>query len=65
MSFSFAIIDSTATTALKFIGKVKIKKTWILRKCEKINQLALSPEYNSKSGMQLDSGTGVYFSLYD
>ena len=48
MALSFVIIGSIAATALKFIRMPERKKTWILSKCEKIDQLAVILEYNSK-----------------
>ena len=49
MTLSFATIGSTAAAALKYINNAKTQENRnFIFKCEKVNQLALSLEYNLK-----------------
>ena len=49
MAFSFAIIGSIATTALKFINNARTYENRnFIFECEEIDQLAFTLEYNSK-----------------
>ena len=49
LALSFAIISSIAATALKFINNARTQENRnFIFECEKIDQLVLSLEYNSK-----------------
>ena len=49
MAFSFAIVGSIAATALKFINNARTyENTKFIFECEKIDQFALTLEYNWK-----------------
>ena len=53
MALSFAIMGSIAATALKFINNVKTYENMNFNfECQKIDQLALNLEYNSKIAME-------------
>ena len=62
MALTFAIIGNIAATALNFIKNARTEENRnFIFECEKIYQLVLSLEYNSKITM----GGGGYFSLDD
>ena len=59
MALTFAIIGNIAATALNFIKNARTEENRnFIFECEKIYQLALSLEYNSKITM---GGGGVFF----
>ena len=60
MTLSFAILSSTAATALKFLNNARTYENRnFIFECEKINQLTLSLEYNLKIAV----GKFIFYSM--